>query len=170
MENQKSFIRLAIAVLLVWILVPVISFYAIPTMDERGQFGDIFGIANALFSGMAFAALYYTLHIQQSQIAMQRTQLDLQREELRLQREEMKASRMELQNQVKMQRALIRATVAQIAVSGLEAEIEADKLDAEAAMKVALNGAEKQSERIREKSRAISALADRLENQMPDAS
>lgn len=44
--------------------------------DERGQFGDQFGSVNALFSGLAFAGLAYT-------ILLQRHQLLLQSEEIR---------------------------------------------------------------------------------------
>lgn len=38
------------------------------TMEKRGQFGDMFGGANALFSGLAFAAIFYTLHLQQKEM------------------------------------------------------------------------------------------------------
>tara|TARA_R110002167_G_scaffold77944_8_gene216074 strand:- start:870 stop:1562 length:693 start_codon:yes stop_codon:yes gene_type:complete len=38
------------------------------TMESRGQFGDMFGGANALFSGLAFAAIFYTLHLQQKEM------------------------------------------------------------------------------------------------------
>ncbi|WP_300435619.1 hypothetical protein [Zoogloea sp.] len=56
-------------------------------VDEasRGTFGDKFGAINALFSGLAFAAIIYTML--------------MQRAELMLQREELKANRLELKNQ-----------------------------------------------------------------------
>lgn len=56
-----------------------------PQMDERGQFGDIFGGVNALFTGLAFAGVIYT-------ILLQRRELELQREELRLNRAELSRS------------------------------------------------------------------------------
>ena len=46
-------------------------------MEARGQFGDLFGGVNALFTGLAFAGVIYT-------ILLQRRELELQREELRL--------------------------------------------------------------------------------------
>jgi len=55
-------------------------------IKNRGEFGDMFGAVNALFSGLAFAGLIFTIHVQ-------RKELSLQREELRLQREEQAASR-----------------------------------------------------------------------------
>ena len=52
---------------------------------EQGQFGDMFGLANALFSGLAFSGLIYT-------ILLQRNELTLQREELRLTRQTLESS------------------------------------------------------------------------------
>ncbi len=90
----------------------------------RGQFGDLFGSVNALFSGLAFAGLVYV-------ILLQREDLGLQREELRLQRKEMAASRKQLAAQAKAQVALFRATVGQIRVAAEQARIEAKKMDAQ---------------------------------------
>ena len=56
-----------------------------PSMDARGQFGDMFGGVNALFTGLAFAGVIYT-------ILLQRKELELQREELRLGRAELRRS------------------------------------------------------------------------------
>src|SRR5687768_14058386 len=47
----------------------------------RGQFGDMFGAVNALFSGLAFAGIIYT-------ILLQREELEAQRKELRATRRE----------------------------------------------------------------------------------
>src|SRR5918994_4689704 len=55
------------------------------SMEERGQFGDLFGGVNALFTGLAFAGVIYT-------ILLQSNELELQREELRLNREELHRS------------------------------------------------------------------------------
>jgi hypothetical protein len=51
----------------------------------RGEFGDMFGAINALYSAMAFSVLVYTMWLQ-------RTELRLQREELRDTREELAKS------------------------------------------------------------------------------
>jgi hypothetical protein len=69
---------------------------------ERGQFGDMFGMVNALFSGLAFGCLVYAIFQQQKALAMQQSELALQRQELTLQREELKLSRMEFaaQNEI----------------------------------------------------------------------
>jgi len=40
--------------------------------NGRGTFGDMFGATNALFSGLAFAGVIYTIYLQQRQLRMQR--------------------------------------------------------------------------------------------------
>lgn len=60
---------------------------------DRGTFGDMFGAVNALFSGLAFSVLIYTM-------ILQRIELKLQREELRSTRAELAGQKeqMEIQN------------------------------------------------------------------------
>ena len=62
---------------------------------ERGTFGDMFGAVNALFSGLAFASLVYT-------IFLQKRELELQRQELALTRAELEGQKLQLsaQNEV----------------------------------------------------------------------
>lgn len=54
----------------------------LPDWPTRGQFGDVFGAANALFSGLAFAGLIYTVLLQREELALQRRELELTRQEL----------------------------------------------------------------------------------------
>lgn len=57
-------------------------FWAFPDWPTRGQFGDVFGAVNALFSGLAFAGLIYTVFLQREELALQRKELELTRQEL----------------------------------------------------------------------------------------
>lgn len=41
-----------------------------------GQLGDLFGGINALFSGLAFAALIFTVHLQRKELSLQRRELE----------------------------------------------------------------------------------------------
>lgn len=59
---------------------------------SAAELGDMFGGINALFAGVAFAALVTTL-------LMQNEQLQLQRDELRLQRQELEETRKEVKRQ-----------------------------------------------------------------------
>jgi uncharacterized membrane protein YciS (DUF1049 family) len=75
----------AIVILILQIGYVVAVFNWFSPMETRGQFGDLFGGVNTLFTGLAFAGLIYT-------ILLQRRDLELQREELRLTRGELHAS------------------------------------------------------------------------------
>ena len=90
--RDKTLIFLFIAVIILWILCPIVIRLIYPGMQERGQAGDLFGAVNSLFSGLAFAGIIWSLRLQQ-------TQLEMQKEELKLQREEQIASRIELKGQ-----------------------------------------------------------------------
>ena len=47
--------------------------------EKQGQFGDQFGAVNALFSGLAFAGLIFTIILQKKELALQREELTLAR-------------------------------------------------------------------------------------------
>jgi len=50
--------------------------------QTRGQFGDMFGAVNALFSGLAFAGVIIALVFQRRELELQRKELALTRQEL----------------------------------------------------------------------------------------
>lgn len=87
---------------LLWSLIAIVIFviaiawylidYNISSNEIRGQFGDKFGSVNALFSGLAFAGLIYT-------IALQRKDLQLQKKDLELTRKELEGQKIEAQKQ-----------------------------------------------------------------------
>jgi FtsZ-binding cell division protein ZapB len=54
---------------------------------DRGTIGDMFGAANALFSGLAFVGLISTLFLQREELKLQRQELADTRQELRGQKE-----------------------------------------------------------------------------------
>lgn len=67
--------------------------------DLRGTFGDQFGAVNALFSGLAFTGLIYTIILQRRDLELQRHDLKLQRDELALTRQEMEEQTAEFEKQ-----------------------------------------------------------------------
>jgi hypothetical protein len=131
MSSKKLLILLVGGVILIWLATPFLVSVIHTGMSERGQFGDIYGSVNSLFSGLAFAGLFYTIYLQTKQIRLQQSELRTQRHELRLQREEMVASRGELRLQVEMQLALLHATIAQIEVASVTIRTEAIKMESE---------------------------------------
>ena len=57
---------------------------------DRGVFGDQFGAVNALFSGLAFAGLIYTIFLQHDELCCQRQELADNRKEMKRQTDEFK--------------------------------------------------------------------------------
>lgn len=93
---------------LVWIMLGGVVFlfllnfsmvFFIPNGNTRGTFGDQFGAVNALFSGLAFTGLIYTIILQRRDLELQRHDLKLQREELALSRKEMEEQTAEFEKQ-----------------------------------------------------------------------
>lgn len=67
--------------------------------DNYGTLGDQFGAVNALFSGLAFVGLIYTIRQQKESIELQREDLRNQLQELKNNREELELSRREMEEQ-----------------------------------------------------------------------
>jgi len=86
-------VKWAVAVVVgLWLALGVFAW----TRAEPGQFGDMFGAVNALFSGLAFAGIIVAIWTQSHELALQREQLALQRTELTLTREEMRGQKEQL--------------------------------------------------------------------------
>lgn len=119
MKNLKYFWIASAVVVAMWLF----SAFGYPwlfeeiKLEDLAQKGDSFGAVNALFSGLAFAGLIYTM-------IMQRQELEMQREELAAQRKEMRESRGELEEQNRIQKLQLEAMVRQMHVDGLKVEFD----------------------------------------------
>ena len=69
MKSKYIFIITLFVVLALWFSTPFIVKHYFSVIAERGQFGDIFGSINALFSGLAFSGLIYTIFLQREEIS-----------------------------------------------------------------------------------------------------
>lgn len=87
------FLKIGGAVTVAWIVTLLIASVTVRKDGLAGQFGDVFGSINALFSGLAFAGVIVTVWMQREELKLQREELEATREELRGQKEQM-----ELQN------------------------------------------------------------------------
>lgn len=92
MEGHKGQRRVALiffcliaGVVLLWI---GIGIYA-STRADPGEFGDMFGAVNALFSGLAFAGVILTVWLQSKELKLQRLELEATRAELAGQKEQL---------------------------------------------------------------------------------
>ena len=63
------------AVTTVWFLFGLMAYNLPATLEESGQSGDMFGGITALFSGLAFAGLIFTLFVQKQELRYQRKEL-----------------------------------------------------------------------------------------------
>ena len=104
--NKRLLLRLRKNLFIIMIVMVLLLFLAnlclifLPfDKDERGTFGDQFGAVNALFSGLAFAGLIYTIILQRHDLKLQRRDLHYQRRELELTRKEMEEQTAEFEKQ-----------------------------------------------------------------------
>lgn len=153
--SKKVPVFAALIVVSLWIATPFVTKFLFLKADEQGQFGDLFGSVNALFSGLALAGLIYTIYLQHRE-------LSLQREELNNQREEMKQSREQLTHQANAQLHLVNATIAQIQVAAIQAEIEALKVKSRKSPNLSghYNAIHEQSTKIEQISKEIQEKVD----------
>jgi len=102
MKTTLALVGLVIAIVAIQVASAAAIYFFLPDWATRGQLGDLFGAVNALFSGLAFGGLIYT-------VSLQRKELQLQREELRMTRTELARS---AQAQEKSERALVSQAMA----------------------------------------------------------
>ncbi|MBU1237974.1 MAG: putative phage abortive infection protein [Gammaproteobacteria bacterium] len=80
-SKPETYFGLVVLLLLVFVIWGI-SGWALHALPDRGTFGDMFGAINALFSGLAFASLVYTVFLQRRELTLQRQELSLTRSEL----------------------------------------------------------------------------------------
>jgi len=76
-------IKMSVFVIIIWLLSALIINSFTSNWSDRGTIGDMFGAVNALFSGLAFAALIYTIILQHQEIKVNREEIQLNRKELK---------------------------------------------------------------------------------------
>ena len=64
----------------IWIFPKLVS-----SVSVRGRWGDSFGVVTALFTGLAFVILIWTLHVQKDELRLQRGEIRGQKEQLQAQ-------------------------------------------------------------------------------------
>lgn len=64
-------------------------------LNDRGTFGDMFGSINALYSGLAFAGIIFTILLQRKELKYQRQELRETRKEFEIQNKTLKLQRFE---------------------------------------------------------------------------
>lgn len=80
--TTRVIVGAVVGVIGLWSCLALAAYWLLPDWQTRGQFGDIFGAVNALFSGLAFAGVIFAILLQREDIALQREELTLTRQEL----------------------------------------------------------------------------------------
>ncbi len=102
--EQRLFAVLLLAclsVVVIWLVVGYLPRWINSTLEEAGQFGDTFGVVNALFSGLAFAGIIIALILQREDLQIQRQDLKLTLEEVRRSAEAQEKSERALASQAR---------------------------------------------------------------------
>lgn len=81
------------------LILMVLNWYIFHDDPDRGTLGDMFGIVNALFSGLAFGGVIYAVLLQRRELELQRIELKETRNELRGQKEQQIAQNQTLRKQ-----------------------------------------------------------------------
>jgi hypothetical protein len=118
-EGLSAFWVFLVGVILLWVTAGLVLWFAFPNLEERGQFGDMFGAVNALFSGLAMGGVVFA-------ILLQRRELRLQREELRMQREELQKTAASNVRQLHMRLLELSITHTDLAEVWLHSSDESD--------------------------------------------
>lgn len=84
MEENKiiSLQKLMILIISIWAISAIISWFVFLDWSKSSAFADTFGTVNSLFSGLALAAIIYTIYLQKIELALQRKELEYTRLEL----------------------------------------------------------------------------------------
>lgn len=73
--EDESLLKLTYRALVLVVGLWLITGLALFFYKDRGSFGDMFGVVNALFSGLAFAGIILTILLQKKELALQRAEL-----------------------------------------------------------------------------------------------
>ena len=82
-SNLWLLAKMIFLVIIIWIASTILITFGLDNWADRGTFGDLFGAVNALFSGLAFAGLIYTIVLQKQDLELQRNEITLNRTELK---------------------------------------------------------------------------------------
>ena len=83
-RRYKTFVYWAIVIILIESVLGYLIFTSLSTWPERSAFGEMFGVINTLFSGLAFAGVIFAIVMQRKELRLQRREFKMNREQLRL--------------------------------------------------------------------------------------
>lgn len=115
-------ITLLITVVCIWFWLPGYLNKDVTDIRDKGVIGDSYGSVNALFTGLAFAGLIFTILLQQREMSLQRLDFEAQVNEMKL-------ARKESARQANIQQNQVLLSLAQLKMKQLEVDVEKIKID-----------------------------------------
>ena len=95
-------------------------------MEQRGQFGDMFGAVNSLFSGLAFAGVVIAIYMQSQELGLQRKELKLAREAQEKSEQALRAQVEQMQKTAELQ--ALAALLTQLREATKQATVTGDRV------------------------------------------
>ena len=136
LENWRDKNRLIIQcigitaiVVVLWLFAWGIIHITISDWASRGQFGDMFGSINSLFSGLAFAGVIFTIYMQKEELELQRKELQFTREELKRTADAQERTEQALAKQVELQYSAARLDALSSLIENCKVRINSPGLD-----------------------------------------
>ena len=129
--HKNLLFKLIIAIVLIWTVSAVAIIYGMDNWSNRGTFGDLFGAVNALFSGLAFAGLIYTIVLQREEITQNRQEIILNRTELQRSVKTQQKSQSALKEQARQTHLAAKINAINSLIGYYNSQIESKKSSAE---------------------------------------
>lgn len=119
--NYRNLVVVSIVVIAVQIVAGYVVYSSFGSWSDRSDFGEMFGVVNTLFSGLAFSGIIYA-------IFLQRQELELQRHEYKMTAEAQEKSQESLKEQVHQLALQRRLSVMPSLLTYVEASPDGDYL------------------------------------------
>jgi hypothetical protein len=161
LKNLSFVLKSVVVILLIQAVSAGALYYCFKDWPTRGQFGDMFGVINSLFSGLAFAGLVYTILLQQQELALQREELTLTRNELKRSAEASEKSEKALVRQAEAANQSARLSAINYLLAYYKAEL--DSFDKE--MMFATDPKYKRKQELQRKQQDLLVQLDRVFNE-----
>lgn len=148
--------KLILLVVIIWGLSAFAIMLGLGNWSDRGTFGDLFGAVNALFSGLAFAGLIYTIIQQKEDLELQRKEIAENKSELKKSARAQERSQKALKEQVEQMKIAARLNALKTLIDYYNIQISNPNNSEE----IILKAKERRKETIREIDQLINRISD----------
>jgi hypothetical protein len=122
-SNIKIPVYIIIAVIFIWLAFAGLTFYFIPSWNDRSAFGSMFGAISSLFTGIALAGVTYTVYLQQKELSLQRTSLDTNIQQMQESAQAQSSAQKSLNEQIQIQNLALQLSALSSILSHYDQQI-----------------------------------------------